>query len=919
MIKRSGICLILFFVLFSIINVSAENYFLLSKDSYNGKLGGISGANQKCLNEVNSYSFNGKPVGVTFTQDEVHAWLCSSTGCYDLNANEDYYFGVLGSASSGGRKFTTDATGRGPGDRQRWSTADTFGPYQKHYFTGRRDYSIITSDTLWGDSGELHDRTCCDWTFGPGDIPSCGASGGGAGVNWVDARGRWLLDSLANSFTRCDYGSNNLICIVEPQPAGAPSTTSCAGGEDQLIMKISSDTNAHGELWNQGNYGTEICYDELFGVNYTLSDPHDCDELLFANKLLSLSSPTNAHAELKDLGNYLTNVSYGDLECDSTDAGDCDVVFGDDYACIVTLSSDTNAHLATCEGSYPYDTKICCKSAAAGSGQNSNPPVVRIDSPIEKGVYFQQMGVIFSHSSSDSDGSIVSATWDFGEVVAIDGYGDKTSLTLNGLDINKNLNVSFRTPGQKTITLKVKDNSGTSSKGQISILMIRSPYALAYISSPVAESIVSDTDPVEISAEGTFVVNTTGTFGDVGYKVICLVGDCPATAGVGQITPPIQIEGTPKQLAVSNIHLTWTFSNGGTKEGDGDDSGMINFNRDFDVGNQWINLEVDYMNGQAIAEVTNNFKVVSMSSYWANPLDKTRDVNDNGVSERIENLEVIINQTEVLLVAKNTGLTPGSAVSLDICENDGTLWIKVCDNLKTISVIVNADGGVETTWTITSYDLAKAGYGDFLEGELDEIYFVIQGKNSENELLLEFVDPEDCSFVSLCSDYDTSTECTADGCGKANYSLGNIGITCGDGYRCYCAWNGSSCSSKYVATYINESGGEEDLGSCLLKETTNDNCDNGFLTYSWKGNWTWILEGTHTEDQIAEEKKCTDGGNNIIPCPAQIKLPFFTSYNLLIAIALIVLIYFILLRRTKKKVARSLKGKGKSVRKGKRK
>lgn len=697
----------------------------------------------------------------------------------------------------------------------------------------------------------------------------------------------------------------------------------CVGGEDQLIMRISGDTNAHGEVYNgAGNYETEICYDDRFGVDYNKEeeDFYVCKPF-GANKLLSLSAPTNAHAELKDLGNYLTPICYGDLECDSTDAGDCDVVFGDDYVCIVTLSSDTNAHLATCEGSYPYDTKICCKSATAGSGQNSNPPIVNIVSPIEKGVYFQQMGVIFSHSSSDTDGSIVSAIWDFGEAVMIEGYGSRTSLTLTGLDINKNLNVSFSTPGQKTITLKVRDDSGTSSKGQISILMINSPYALAYISSPVAESIVSDTEPIEISAEGTFVVNTEGTFGDASYRVICLVGDCSATAGVGQITPPIQIEDTPKPLDVSNIHLTWTFSNGGTKEGDGDDSGIINFDRDFDVGEQWIKLEVDYMNGQATAEVTNNFKVTSMSSYWANLFDKTRDVNDDNILEETESLEVIINQTEVLLVAKNTGLVPGSEVLFDIYERD--TFPNPNDNLKTISKLVNLDGSVEATWKITSYDLAK-GY-DILEyGELDEIYFVIQGKDSENELLLEFVDPEDCGFVSLCSSYDTSTECTADTCGKANYSLGNIGITCGEGYRCYCYWNGSSCSSKYVATYINESGGEEDLGSCLLRETTSDDCEDGFLTYSWKGDWTWILGGEITRQDLLDKRDaCVDGGNNIIPCPAQIKLPFFTSYNLVIAIALIVLIYFILLRKTKKKAVQNSKAssrkKRKSVRKGKRK
>jgi hypothetical protein len=41
--------------------------------------------------------------------------------------------------------------------------------------------------------------------------------------------------------------------------------SSCGEVDDhQLIMRISGDTNAHGEEWDSGIYDTEICYNDHF-------------------------------------------------------------------------------------------------------------------------------------------------------------------------------------------------------------------------------------------------------------------------------------------------------------------------------------------------------------------------------------------------------------------------------------------------------------------------------------------------------------------------------------------------------------------------------------------------------------------------------------------------------------------------------
>jgi len=145
----------------------------------------------------------------------------------------------------------------------------------------------------------------------------------------------------------------------------APAALACAGGNSQLIMRISSPSNAHAELWNgAGNYPTEICYDAIFEAAYPASGTeHNCTG---ANGVLRLSSPTNAHIRDFDWPSpfYLEEVCFGDLVCDIVGGGNLCTVFDPDAECIATISNTTNAHIATCLGS-PYPLKVCCSSNAA--------------------------------------------------------------------------------------------------------------------------------------------------------------------------------------------------------------------------------------------------------------------------------------------------------------------------------------------------------------------------------------------------------------------------------------------------------------------------------------------------------------------------------------------------------------------------
>jgi cysteine-rich repeat protein len=121
--------------------------------------------------------------------------------------------------------------------------------------------------------------------------------------------------------------------------ASCSITSSCAAAN--TVMRLSSSSNAHGELYDQGNYGSYLCCD--------FTGTHTCTG---SNNVLRLSSATNAHAEIPSSSTYSNRVCFGELTCYST-SGSCNS--GDMQ--MVSLSSATNAHIG---GFGDYSTKICC-------------------------------------------------------------------------------------------------------------------------------------------------------------------------------------------------------------------------------------------------------------------------------------------------------------------------------------------------------------------------------------------------------------------------------------------------------------------------------------------------------------------------------------------------------------------------------
>jgi len=137
------------------------HWFLLTNSTSNADLGGMSGANAICLNEVNSYEWKNKPAGVTYDQSQVRAFICDSTTCNNLLPDTKYAFGVLRDSYIGGDSFVTDSSGRGPGDNDIWQDDSKFGAktiksYWSNRYTGFSD--------MWPTTPDPIHEACGDWT-----------------------------------------------------------------------------------------------------------------------------------------------------------------------------------------------------------------------------------------------------------------------------------------------------------------------------------------------------------------------------------------------------------------------------------------------------------------------------------------------------------------------------------------------------------------------------------------------------------------------------------------------------------------------------------------------------------------------------------------------------------------------------------
>jgi len=168
-------------------------------------------------------------------------------------------------------------------------------------------------------------------------------------------------DDICVEEEKCDYTGEypaefDVACpsCEEPEEPEPAITNICSSG--QIIMKLSSDKNAHGALWDDSDYGYNVCYEDIFPGAYSGLNPHECnDPVNPTNIVMWLNSESNSHAVAPEKGGpsteYNTPVCYGNLNCHSTQEN-C----GAGEEIVARLYSEENSHISNA-GISEFDVK----------------------------------------------------------------------------------------------------------------------------------------------------------------------------------------------------------------------------------------------------------------------------------------------------------------------------------------------------------------------------------------------------------------------------------------------------------------------------------------------------------------------------------------------------------------------------------
>lgn len=184
---------------------AADGYFVLTSNFWNGNLGGLSGANAKCLSALTATAWKNKAVASANGQlvsGKVRAFLCDGTTCQNGQPNTKYFFATALDAIGGGDSFTTNASGQGPNNSDLWGQATrlTGGDEIPSYWSGRAQ----TGTTLWPSTS--HASRCNAWASSAG-----GQSGMTGRANTSDGGNtRW---AVATGTCDDDF---HLLCFVDP-------------------------------------------------------------------------------------------------------------------------------------------------------------------------------------------------------------------------------------------------------------------------------------------------------------------------------------------------------------------------------------------------------------------------------------------------------------------------------------------------------------------------------------------------------------------------------------------------------------------------------------------------------------------------------------------------------------------------------
>jgi len=500
------------------------------------------------------------------------------------------------------------------------------------------------------------------------------------------------------------------------------------------------------------------------------------------------------------------------------------------------------------------------------SRQISNEnPVAIIDEPLNGAVYFTANIVSFNQSSYDID-DYIDYLWN---------AGDGTTKSGDTKDyIDHNFTHSYVSSGNIDIALSVSDNRGGVDYNSRTILVldpvVSGKYVLANILKPVRDG-VHNKLKVSFDATGSYAVEYDAASG----ALKCLGGDCPMTTADGSKN----IADNGKRGDFSYLNFTWEF--------DEPDSSLVN---------------IGGINGQTFDRT-----FVTYDEHWAKVTVFLFD--DAGITDEAD--------------------TRFRTKLFDGCTRDGRFWLE--NGVPTDTVNIGKCQGIDGF--VGGIDCCPDEYN--CTDSTDD--GIPNPKCEFNTLMEEFCRTKN---IKRCNDYDNEPDCLND------LALCRVGITgedtdvCGGdpvtGGHIDCGIPGSGSISTFIVTTDNCTCEWDPVMGCYLEyditPTVNSQsiihtctfsitagpCIGNFMDVTKNGDITWdpfniaevkLNQGFATDLEAENwlnfncglDSLCPSGTDSFLCGDDLLQLPFFTIKNFIIAVVLIIIIYFVINLRKKRK------------------
>ncbi len=199
--------------------------------------------------------------------------------------------------------------------------------------------------------------------------------------------------------------------------------------------------------------------------------------------------------------------------------------------------------------------------------------------------------------------------------------------------------------------------------------------------------------------------------------------------------------------------------------------------------------------------------------------------------------------------------------------------------------------------TCTSFGYSGGQISCNAPGSVNECYFNVSGCTGLTE--------------GVCGDGVINQ---GEQCDSANIFSGsgacNFFDSYNDDYSVFC----DNCLVN-VSSCIGGIGKVFGVGNCVYEQNTNDDCEDGYLTYTSVGVWAWDVmnsfdydggenfvyddsDGMWHYDPNGLAESCREEiPMQTVQCPAQVQLSFFSVYSAVFIVILLILVYWILIKK----------------------